>query len=232
MKIKFVIFILCFSFYNGFSQNEIELSTYGTLDENGFTTFSIDMAKPKILTKQLFKEVKDFWENNKKIIVNKSDTLTIEYSNIFGQRIDTTFFQAKKISEIGINVEKFKDYKKESFIEEAIKNNKKWILKSVWGHHSFDFDELILRPKRGYLKYKYCKNDKTIKRGKIRITKTLIDKISLFERKLHLMQNADNGCNFGVAYHLDNSFKKLEFQDDSCSGFSTDELLKVLEIIE
>ena len=57
-------------------------------------------------------------------------------------------------------------------------------------------------------------------------------RIALFERKLNLMQNADNSCNFGISYNLDNGIEKINFQDDSCSGFSNEQLLTELKITE
>ncbi|WP_299840301.1 hypothetical protein [uncultured Tenacibaculum sp.] len=168
----------------------------------------------------------------KMIIINNSDFLRIEYTNIFGQQIDTTFTNAKNLNEIKICVNKYKDYEKESLIKKSIQNNKSWVLESAWGHQNFESDKLILKPKKVYLKYKYFKNGKRIKQGKIEITESIINRISLFERKLNLMQKADNSCNFGVSYNLDNGVEITTFQDDSCSGFSNEQLLSDLKIIK
>lgn len=46
------------------------------------------------------------------------------------------------------------------------------------------------------------------------------------------MQNADDSCNFGISYNLDNGTEKINFQDDSCSGFSNEHLLTELGIIK
>ena len=56
------------------------------------------------------------------ILVNNSDFLKIEYTNIFGQIIDTTFTNAKELNEIKICVNKYKDYEKESLIKKSIQN--------------------------------------------------------------------------------------------------------------
>ena len=194
--------------------------------------FLLDRAKPKILTEQKFEQEDKYWNNQKKILLNNSDFLKIEYTNIFGQKIDTTFTNPKKLTEIKICVNKFKDYEKKSLIKQAIQNDKSWILSSTWGHQTFESDKLILKPKKGFLNYKYYKNGKRIKRGKIKITESVMHRIALFERKLNLMQNADNSCNFGISYNLDNGIEKINFQDDSCSGFSNEQLLTELKITE
>ncbi|WP_431471638.1 hypothetical protein I5168_09660 [Nonlabens sp. SCSIO 43208] len=194
--------------------------------------FKLDRAKPKILTNQKFEQTEKYWGNEKMIIVNNSDFLRIEYTNIFGQQIDTTFTNAKELTEIKICVNKYKDYDKKSLIKESIKNNDSWVLISSWGHQTFESDKLILKPKNEFLKFKYYKNGKIIKRGKIKITESIIDRIALFERKLTLMQDADNSCNFGVSYNLENGTEKIRFQDDSCSGFSNEQLLTELKIIK
>jgi len=211
--------ILVLNSFFSFTQNKIELIPNDCSQENGFTMFLLDRAKPKILTEQKFEQEEKYWGNQKKILVNNSDFIKIEYTNIFGQIIDTTFVNAKKLTEIRICVNKFKDYSKESLIKKSIQNNKSWILSSAWGHQTFESDKLILKPKNGFLKYKYYKNGKRIKSGKIKITESIIDRIALFERKLNLMQNVDNSCNFGISYNLDNGIEKINFQDDSCSGF-------------
>ena len=194
--------------------------------------FLLDRAKPKILTEQKFEKEVKYWNNQKKILLNNSDIIKIEYTNIFGQIIDTTFTNAKEQNEIKICVNKFKDYEKKSLIKESIQNNQSWVLNSTWGHQTFESDELTLKPKNGFLKYKYYKNGKRIKRGKIKITESVMDRIALFERKLNLMQNADNSCNFGISYNLDNGIEKINFQDDSCSGFSNEQLLTELKIMK
>ncbi len=194
--------------------------------------FLLDRAKPKILTEQKFKKENGYWSGDKKTIINQSDTLKIQYTNIFRQLIDTTFTNAKELTEVRICVNKFKDYEKKSLIKESIQNNKSWILISTWGHQTFESDKLILKPNRGFLKYIYYKNGKRIKSGKIKITESIIDRIALFERKLNLMQNADNSCNFGISYNLDNGIEKINFQDDSCSGFWNEQLLSELKIAE
>lgn len=215
-----------------FAQNKIELVANDCSQENGFTMFLLDRAKPKILTEQKFEQEDKYWNNQKKILLNNSDFLKIEYTNIFGQKIDTTFTNPKELTEIKICVNKFKDYERKSLIKQAIQNDKSWILSSTWGHQTFESDKLILEPKKGFLKYKYYKNGKRIKRGKIKITEFVIEKIALFERKLCLMQNADNSCNFGINHNLANGIEKLNFQDDSCSGFSNEQLLSELKIAE
>ncbi|SHJ28407.1 hypothetical protein SAMN04488096_1421 [Mesonia phycicola] len=194
--------------------------------------FLLDRAKPKILTEQKFEQEEKYWNNQKKILLNNSHIIKIEYTNIFGQIIDTTFTNAKELNEIKICVNKFKDYEKKSLIKESIQNDQSWVLNSTWGHQTFESDKLILKPKNGFLKYKYYKNGKRIKRGKIKITESVIDRIALFERKLNLMQNTDNSCNFGISYNLDNGIEKINFQDDSCSGFSNEQLLTELKITE
>ena len=194
--------------------------------------FLLDRAKPNILTDQKFEQKEKYLGNQKVILVNNSDILKIEYTNIFGQIIDTTFSNAKELNEIKICVNKYKDYEKESLIKESIQNNKSWVLDTTWGHQTFESDKLIFKPKNGFLKYKYYKNGKRIKRGKIKITESVIDRITLFERKLNLMQKTDNSCNFGISYNLDNGTKKIKFQDDSCSGFSNEQLLNELKITE
>ncbi|APZ47657.1 hypothetical protein BW723_15770 [Polaribacter reichenbachii] len=219
------------SFFS-FAQNRIELVTNDCSQENGFTMFLLDRAKPKILTEQKFEQEEKYWNSQKKILLNNSDILKIEYTNIFGQIIDTTFTNAKELNEIKICVNKFKDYEKKSLIKESIQNDQSWVLNSTWGHQTFESDKLILKPKKGFLKYKYYKNGKRIKRGKIKITEFVIDKIALFERKLNLMKNVDNSCNFGINYNLNNGIEKINFQDDSCSGFSNEQLLSDLKISE
>ena len=215
-----------------FSQNRIELITTDCSQENGFTMFSLNEANPIILTGQEFEEGQDYLSRQKRIVLNKIEILKIEYTNIFGQQIDTTFTNAKELSEIKICINKFKDYKKESLIKKSIQSNKSWILDRSWGHQTFESDKLILKPKNGFLKFKYYKNSKRIKRGKIKITKPVIDRIALFERKLNLMQNSDSSCNFGISYNLDNGTEKIHFQDNSCNGFSNEELLSELKITE
>jgi hypothetical protein len=194
--------------------------------------FLLDRAKPKILTDQTFEQTEKYSGNQKMILVNNSDFLKIKYTNIFGQIIDTTFTNAKELNEIKICVNNYKDYEKKSLIKESIQNDKNWVLRSTWGHQTIESDELILKPQNGFLKYKYYKNGKRIKRGKIKITESVMDRIALFERKLNLMQNADNSCNFGISYNLDNGIEKINFQDDSCSGFSNEQLLTELKITE
>ena len=229
-KTLFISTILVLNSFFSFAQNRIELVANDCSQENGFTMFLLDRAKPKILTEQKFEQEEKYWNNQKKILLNYSDIIKIEYTNIFGQIIDTTFTNAQELNEIKICVNKFKDYEKKSLIKESIKNDKSWILNSTWGHQTFESDKLILKPKKGFLKYKYYKNGKRIKRGKIKITESIIEKIALFERKLNLMKNADNSCNFGINYNLNNEIEKINFQDDSCSGFSNEHLLSDLKI--
>jgi len=214
------------------AQNKIELIPTDCSKENGFTMFLLDRAKPKILTSQSIEKGHQYWGNQKKIINNSSDIIKIQYTNIFGQLIDTTFMNAKELVEAKICVNKFKDYQRESLINESIFNNKSWILNSTWGHGNYDSDKLILKPKGDFLKYKYYKNGKRVERGKIKITELVIEKISLFERKLNLMKSADNTCNFGHNYRLTNGIKSMKLQDDSCSGFSNTSLLTELKITE
>lgn len=194
--------------------------------------FLLDRANPKILTEQKFEQEDKYWNNQKKILLNNSDFLKIEYTNIFGQKIDTTFTNAKELTEIKICVNKFEDYEKKSLIKQSIQNEKSWTLNSTWGHQTFESDKLIIKPKNEFLRYKYYKNGKKIKRGKIKITEFVLNKIALFERKLNLMQTADNSCNFGISYNLANGIEKISFQDDSCSGFSNEQLLTELKITE
>ncbi|MFD0991642.1 hypothetical protein [Tenacibaculum geojense] len=224
--------ILVLNSFISFAQNRIELIPNDCNQENGFTMFLLDRVNPKILTEQKFDQEEKYWKNQKKIIINNSDILKIEYTNIFGQIIDTTFTNAKKLNEVKICVNKYKDYEKKSLIKESIRKNESWILNSTWGHQTFESDKLIFKPKNGFLKFKYYKNGKIIKRGKIKITESIIYRIALFERKLTLMQNADNSCNFGVSYNLENGTEKIRFQDDSCSGFSNEQLLTELKIME
>jgi hypothetical protein len=231
-KTLFISTILVLNSFISFAQNRIELISNDCSEENGFTMFLLDRAKPKVLTEQKIEQAEKYWEKHKVILKNNSDVLRIEYTNIFGQIIDTTFTNAKELNEIKICVDKFKDYKRKSLIRESIQNKNSWILNSSWGHQTIDYDKLILKPKNGYLKYKYSKNGKIIKRGKIKITEFVVDRIALFERKLYLMQNADNSCNFGISYNLDNGTERISFQDDSCSGFSNEQLLTELKIAE
>ena len=129
---KFIFSLLIIIPFCGYSQNRIELNASDCSQENGFTMFQLNRAMPKILTDQKFEEEKGYWSGHKKIIQNQSDTLRIEFTNIYGQTIDTTFTNAKELSKISICVDKFKDYERKSLIKEAIQNNKKWILNSSW----------------------------------------------------------------------------------------------------
>jgi len=231
--IKKLTFIFLISIgLSGLSQNKIELMTSDCSQENGFTMFQLNRANPQILTRQTFEKENGYWGGHKKIIQNQSDSLKIEYTNIFGQQIDTTFTKAKDLIEIKICVDKFKDYQKESLIKKSIELGESWILSSVWGHGTYESNKLILKPKKGFLKYKYYKNGKRKKRGKIEITNFVVDRISLFERKLNLMKNPDNSCNFSVGFRLTNGKDIIELQDNSCSGFSSEELRKALNITE
>ena len=83
--------------------------------ENGFTMFQLNKANPQILTGQTFEKENGYWGGHKKIIQNQSDSLKIEYTNIFGQQIDTTFANAKELSKIKICVNKYKDYETPKF---------------------------------------------------------------------------------------------------------------------
>ena len=214
------------------AQNKIELVPNDCSEKNGFTMFLLDRVNPKILTNHKIGKTKKYLENNKMIILINSDFLKIEYTNIFGQKIDTIFKNAKQLSEIKICVNKFKDYERKSLIRESLQNKKKWTLNRTWGHQTIDHDKLILKPKKRVLRYKYYKNGKIITRGKIKITELILEKISLYERKLNLMKNADNSCNFGTNYTLNNGLKEINFQDNSCSGFLNEELLSELEKAE
>jgi S-adenosylmethionine:tRNA-ribosyltransferase-isomerase (queuine synthetase) len=86
--------------------------------------FLLDRAKPKVLTEQKIEQIEKYLEKDKMIILNNSDFLKIEYTNIFGQIIDTTFTNAKELNEIKICVNKYKDYEKKSLIKESIHNDK------------------------------------------------------------------------------------------------------------
>jgi hypothetical protein len=193
--------------------------------------FLLNRAKPKIISEQVFDKSEKHLEERKLILVNNSDLIKLQYTNIFGQKIDTTYKDARKLVEIKICVNKFKDYHKESLIKNAITNNKKWVLSSSWGQVTIEYDKLILKPKDGILKFIYYKKGKKIKQGNIRLTKEIIEKISLFERKLYLMKNASNGCTFKQSYELTNSIEIIELNDNSCSGFSNEELLNCFNII-
>ena len=214
------------------AQNRIELIPTDCSSENGFTMFLLDRAKPKILKGQPIEKGHQYWGNSKKIINNSSEIIKIRYTNIFGQLIDTTFTNAKQLTEIKICVNRFKDYQKKSLIKESIESKKSWFLSTTWGHQNFEFDRIVLKPKNEFLKFKYSKNGKRIKRGKIKITDFVIERIALFERKLVLMNKADNSCNFGIAYYLNNGFDAIKFQDNSCSGFNNEQLLAELKIVE
>ena len=194
--------------------------------------FLLDRAKPKILTGQSIGKGHQYWGNSKKIINNSSDIIQVQYMNIFGQLIDTTFTNAKQLTEIKICVNRFKDYEKKSLIKEAIVSKKSWVLNTSLGHGSFENDKLILRTKKGILNYKYYKNGKRIKRGKLKKSEFILEKISLFERKLNLMKGPDNTCNFGHYYNLTNGLETIEIHDNSCSGFSNELLLSELNITQ
>lgn len=230
---KKLIFICLISItFKGISQNKIELTPTDCNSKNGFTAFLLDRAKPKILTNQKTEKIEKFLEDDKMIILNNSDSLKIRYTNIFKQTIDTTFKNAKELKKINICVNKFKDYRKKSIIKESILNRKNWILNSTWGHGTYNYDKLILKPLRKVLKYKYYKNGKKVKTGRIKITERIVEKISLFERKLNLMKNEDGLCDFSHSYSLTNGIETIKLQDDSCSGFSNEQLLRQLNIIK
>lgn len=233
MKKKVIFFIIVLVSVGGISQNVIELrpsDCNGT--ENGYPEFLLSWAEPKILTDQVFGHIEKYETHDLRIIINNSDTLKIQYRNIFGQTTDTTYYNAKELNNIEICGNQFIDYEKKSLIKEAIKHNQNWILNSIWGHGAIEYDKLVLIPKKNSLKYKYYKNGKRIKTGVLKLTETTINEISLFERKLNSMKNADNGCNFSHGYQLTNGIETIELQDNSCSGFSHEILLKELKIIE
>ncbi len=230
-KKHFILFILFLNSLNSFTQNSIELVPCDCSEENGFTMFLLDRAKPKVLTEQKIKQIEKYLEKDKMIIFNNSDFLKIEYTNIFGQIIDTTYMNARSLTDVKLCINKFTDYQKKSLIRESIQKNRKWILETTWGDFTFESDKFILTPKNGFFKYKYYLNGKKIKSGKIEITKLITDKIALFERKLNLMQNASRGCSFGISYRLNNGTEKINFQDNSCSGFTNNQLLTELKIL-
>lgn len=215
-----------------FAQNEIELTSNDCSQENGFTMFKLDRAKPKILTKQKFKNENEYWDGHKKVIENESDTLIIKYKNIFGQRIDTTFVNARNSQNISICVNRFSDYPINSLIEKAISKNEKWILTSSWGHSVYESDKLVLTPKNGYLRYKYYKNKKRISRGKIKINERNLKRIHLFEKKMRLINNPQGNCNFSLSLEINIGDEKIKSLDYDCVGFSNDQLLKDLKIVE
>ncbi|WP_370002102.1 hypothetical protein [Winogradskyella sp.] len=66
-----------------FAQNKIELIPSDCSQENGLTMFLLDRAKPKILTKQKIEQHSKHLGNQKMILINDSDYLRIEYTNIF-----------------------------------------------------------------------------------------------------------------------------------------------------
>lgn len=224
-----MIFIL--NLFSSFAQNRIELILNDCSQENGFTMFPLVIANPNVLTEHKTKYTGKYFDNSKMIILNYSDTLRIEYRNIYGQIIDTTFTNAKVLRIVKLCVNKFIDYEKKSLINESIQKNKVWTLNTIWGDYIFESDKLVLKPKNGFLKFEYYKNGKRINRGKIKITKYIIDKIALFERKLYLMQNADKGCTFGISYKLNNGIDEINFQDNSSYGFNNEQLLIELKIL-
>ena len=123
-KAVYISILLILTSIFSFAQNLIELIPNDCGQENGFTMFLLNRDKPKILTKQKTKQIDKYLENNKMIIVNHSDSLTIQYTNIFGQLIDTTFTNAIQLTEIKICVNRFKDYQKKSLIKESIESKK------------------------------------------------------------------------------------------------------------
>ena len=218
--------ILLLSLTPVFSQTNIQIFTADCSQENGFTMFNLDEAEPKILSGQSFVKINGYWSGQKKGIINKLDTLKIEYNNIFGQRIDTTFVTANQREQIKLCINKFKDYSDDALIELALRNKSIWILESSWGHQTFENDKLVLRPNGNHLKFQYFLNGKREKKGKIKIDENLIKNIHLFEKKLKLMNRPDGNCNFGQSYRLIIDEQILKVEDHSCSGFSNRGLLR------
>ncbi len=200
--------------------------------ENGFTMFQLNKANPKILTGQTFEKEEGYWGGHKKLILNQSDSLKIEYTNIFGQQIDTIFTNAKNLDKISICVNKFSDYPINSLIEKAIDKNEKWILTSSWGHSVFESDKLVFNPRNGYLRYKYYKNNKRIGKGKIQINKQNLERIHLFEKKMRLVNNPKGDCNSSHSFEIKVGDEKIKILDYGCVGFSNNQLLKDLKIVE
>ncbi|WP_310993934.1 hypothetical protein [Aequorivita marina] len=231
IKKLITIFLIIITF-NGFSQNRIELISSDCSQENGFTMFKLGRANPKILTTQVFENKNDYWGGHKKIIYNQSDSLKIEYSNIFGQRIDTIFTNAKHLEKISVCVNKFSDYPKNSLIKKAIDKNKKWTLISSWGHSVFESDKLVFNPGNGYLRYKYYKNNKRISKGKIQINKQNLERIHLFEKKMRLVNNPNGDCNSSHSFEIRIGDEKIKILDYGCVGFSSNQLLEDLKIAE
>ena len=65
---NFILFILFLNSLNSFAQNSIELVPCDCSEENGFTMFLLDRAKPKVLTEQKVKQIEKYLEKDKMII--------------------------------------------------------------------------------------------------------------------------------------------------------------------
>lgn len=227
---KILLLILFLSLTPIYSQTKIGLVTADCSQENGFTMFKLDKADPRILSGQSFVKIDGYWSGHKKEIINESDTLKIEYTNIFGQRIDTTFVTANQRKQIKLCINKFRDYSEGALIELALRNKSTWILESSWGHQTFGNDKLVLRPKGDHIEFQYFLNGKRKRKGKVKVDDNLIKNIHQFEKKLKLMNRPDGNCNFVQSYRLVVDNQIFEVVDNSCSGFSNGELLRHLGI--
>jgi len=213
------------------AQNPIEIIPVDCNSDSGFTMFLLDRVQPKILSTHKAEQKEKNWDHKKMVIQNTADQLQILYTNIFGQTIDTTFTNARNLTTVKLCVTKFIDYPRESVIEEAIETEEKWILNTFWGQQTVESDKLILKPKEDGIQYKYYSNRNLVKRGEIPLTKAVIERIALFERKIYRLQHTDNSCNYVMSYTLTSDDIKINLQDYSCSGFTNESLLKDLGIL-
>lgn len=79
--------------------------------------------------------------------------VTIEFENIYKQKLDTVFQITENNQRIYLCVDKFKDYNSSSLIAKALENRTNWNLKMTVVHcFGIDDSELEITPKkRGYL---------------------------------------------------------------------------------
>ena len=186
--LSILITFLCIS--SAYSQNVYEIKLVDC-DQN--YTLVLSREKIKILTKhEIIKS-----EDTAIIFKTSADSIKVAYTNLYYQKMDTVFVPKKKHTNslLYLCLDNFKDSKKETFIENAIKKKRRWKLKIIQeGCYGRFKSKIVIINKKNKILAKYSDteyNPKSKRRERV-IKYRILSKIQLedairFEKKLRLL---------------------------------------------
>lgn len=144
----------------------------------------------------------------------------IEFTNIFGQKINKEIIVNNRKTEVEICVDSFKDTDEETFFQKLSTKNKLQFNFSSAGCFHWQNEKIVFSLEVNneiYCEYTNEEGPPIRKKLKEKQLQYLIS----FERKLRQMKNNMGGCTTSDSYHLILDKEELNIVDDSCdwNGF-------------